>query len=114
MDLKQYLGQIGTVAANLKDSIRVRKGMWAILAVFIVLQAYFVRELLAAELLFGLAFAALLALGAVAYLLGTLGERSLDWTEAGVRFVATSARRGYGAVEELSRTFRRLRSQQAQ
>lgn len=114
-DLKQYLGQMGNLMSGVKQSMRVRKGMWAILATFIVLQAYFVRELLAAELLFGLAFAVLLALGAVAYVLGTIGERGLDWTEAGVRFVGASARRGYGAIEELSaRAFRRMRSQQAQ
>lgn len=113
--MKQYLGQMGTMISGVKQSVRVRKGMWTILAVFVVLQAYFVRELLAAELLFGLVFAALLALGAVAYVLGTVGERGLDWTEAGVRFVGASARRGYGAIEELSgRAFRRMRSQQAQ
>jgi hypothetical protein len=88
--------------------------MWVILAVLVVLQAYFVRELLAAELLFALGFTCLLALGGLAYLLGTLGERGLDWTEAGVRVVANSARRGYGALEEVGRTFRRLRSQSAQ
>jgi hypothetical protein len=108
------MGQIGAVIATLKDRIRIRKGMWVILAVVVVLQAYFVRELLAAELLFALGFAGLLALGGLAYLLGTLGERGLDWTEAGVRVVASSARRGYSALEEVGRTFRRLRSQSAQ
>jgi hypothetical protein len=115
MDLKQYVNQIGKIVAALRDSIRVRRGMWTVIAAFIVLQAYFVRELLAAELLFGLAFAILLALGAVAYALGTIGERGLDWTESGVRFVAANARRGYLVVEEFSgRAFRRTRSQQAQ
>jgi len=108
------MGQIGALMASIKDSIRIRKGMWTILAVFIVLQAYFVRELLAAEVLFALGFAALALLGAFAYFLGTLGERGLDWTEAGVRVVASSARRGFGALEELGRTFRRLRSESAQ
>jgi hypothetical protein len=108
------MGQFRASWASVKNSIRIRKGMWAILAVFVTLQAYFVRELLAAELLFALGFVVLLLLGAIAYFLGTLGERGLDWTEAGVRVVASSARRGYGALEELGRTFRRLRSQSAQ
>lgn len=112
--MNAYLGQIGAVAARVKDSVRIRKGMWAVIAAFIVLQAYFVRELLAAELLFALVFVVLLALGGFAYILGTIGEHGLDWTEAGIRFISSSARRGYVAVEELGRTFRRLRSQQAQ
>jgi len=99
----------------LKNSIRVRKGMWTIIALVIILQVYFVRELLAAELLFGMAFAVLLALGGVAYVLGSIGEHGLGWTEAGVRIVGISARRGYVALEELSsRAFRRVRSQSAQ
>jgi hypothetical protein len=88
--------------------------MWTLLAVFIILQAYFVRELLAAELLFGLAFSVLFVLGGLAYLLGTIGERGLDWTETGIRVVASSARRGYGAIEDLGRSFRRMRSESAQ
>jgi hypothetical protein len=108
------LGQIGAVVGSLKESVKIRKGLWIAAAAIIIFQAYFVRELLAAELLFGLAFAFLLALGGVAYLLGTIGERSLDWTESGVRIVATSARRSFAAIEELGRTFRRLRSQSAQ
>jgi len=73
------------------------------LTVFVVLQIYFVRELLAAELLFGLLFAVVLALGGVFYVVGAIGERGLDWTEAGVRVIAQSARRGYSAFEEFSR-----------
>jgi hypothetical protein len=74
-----------------------------------------VRELLAAELLFGVAFGALLIIGGTAYLLGAIGERGLDVTEAGIRVLARSARRGYSMVDELSRKqFRHPRSESAQ
>jgi hypothetical protein len=85
------------------------------LVILVVLQVYFVRELLAAELLFGLLFAALLLLGGICYVVGVIGERGLDWAEAGVRVVAQSARRGYSGLEELSkRSFRHPRSESAQ
>jgi hypothetical protein len=85
------------------------------LAVVFTLQMYFVRELLAAELLFGLGFAVLLSLGGIFYLVGAIGERGLDLTEAGVRVIADSARRGYASLEEISRkSFRHPRSESAQ
>ena len=37
----------------------MRKGILSVVAIFLILQMYFVRELLAAELLFGLGFAVL-------------------------------------------------------
>ena len=83
--------------------------------VLFVLQLYFVQELVAAELLFGLAFAAFFLLAGLFYVLGLVGERSFDWTEAGVRILAVSARRGYAAIEDLSRKpFRHPRSESAQ
>jgi energy-coupling factor transporter transmembrane protein EcfT len=98
--LPQYLrGLTSTMARRPK----VRKGVFAVVAIFIFLQVYFVRELLAAELLFGLGFAVLLALGGIFYLVGVVGERGFDLAEVGVRAVAQSARRGYGTLEELSR-----------
>jgi hypothetical protein len=97
------------------EKAKVRKGMLSILAVFFVVQIYFVRELLAAELLFGMGFAVLFGIGLIFYLVGTLGERGLDWAETGVRVVATSARRGYASLEEITRkTIRDPRSESAQ
>lgn len=94
---------------------QLQKGLWWALGIIFVLQLYFVRELLAAEMLFGLGFVALLLLGAVVYLLGTLGERGLAWSEARVRIVAQSARRGLSTVEEISRRpFRHPRSESVQ
>lgn len=90
-----------------------KRVLWAV-ALFFVLQLYFIRELLAAELLFGVVFGIVFTIIAAFYIVGTIGERSLGWTEAGVRVVAQSARRGYTSVEELSkRPFRRPHSESA-
>lgn len=89
--------------------------MLSVLALAFVLQLYFVRELLVAELLFGMAFIALFLLGGLFYVIGAVTERSFDWTEVGVRVLAHSARRGYAALEEISRKpFRHPRSESAQ
>jgi hypothetical protein len=102
---------IHKIAAN----SRVRLMTISILVALFVLQLYFVRELLAAELLFGLAFGALLAIGALFYVLGAVGERGFDLTEAGVRVMAVSARRGFATLEEMSRkAMRPPRSESAQ
>jgi hypothetical protein len=94
---------------------KVRNRTILALAILFVLQLYFVRELLAAEVLFGMAFASLLLLGGFLYVLGAIGERGFDWTEAGVRVLAVSARRGYATLEEMSRkAMRPPRSESAQ
>jgi hypothetical protein len=71
----------------------------AVLAGFFVLQFYLVRELLAAELLFGLGFAVLLVLGGLAYLVGCIAERGLKVANVGVPLIGNSARRGLSARE---------------
>lgn len=114
---------VPSVWSRVKDQVakmesrkpQLQKSLWWALGIIFVLQLYFVRELLAAEMLFGLGFAVLLFLAAVVYLLGTLGERGLAWSEARVRIVAQSARRGLGMVEEISRRpFRHPRSESVQ
>jgi len=59
------------------------------LAVFLVLKVYCVRELLAAELFFGLGFAVLLVLGGLAYLVGFVGQRAFEFAEVGLRMIGT-------------------------
>lgn len=113
--MTRAMGRIGSFLSAAIEMAKVRKGLLLALTILFVLQAYFVRELLAAELLFGLGFAVLLALGALAYFIGAIGERGLDVAENGVRVAADSARRGYAALEELSRKpFRAPRSESAQ
>jgi hypothetical protein len=111
-----HLGtRITTTLERAKEKTKFGKGMLSVVAIVVVLQAYFVRELLAAELLFGIGFAVLFVLGGIAYLLGALGERGLDLAEAGVRVAGESARRGYTALEDISRKpFRAPRSESAQ
>jgi hypothetical protein len=97
------------------ESAKVRKGTLAIVTAIVIFQLYFVRELIAAELLFAGGFAVLLFLGGIVYLAGVVGERGLDWAEAGLRATAEIARRGYASLEEVSRKpFRAPRSESAQ
>ena len=103
--MKKLLGQVKTFA---NSEAKVRKGMMTVLAVFFGLQLYLVRELLAAELFFGLGFAVLLVLGGLAYLVCSAGERGLEFAEVGVRVMGDSVRRGFSNFEEISRKLFRL------
>lgn len=105
---------LALVKAATKEA-KIRKRLAVGLLVLLVLQLYFVRELIAAEILFGLGFLVLLTLGGIFYLVGAIGERSLDWIEAGARAAAPVARRGYARIEEISKKpFRHPRSESAQ
>jgi hypothetical protein len=97
--MRKLLREIRTLALSLFGRALVRKGVLTVVAVFFVLQFYFVRELLAAELLFGLGFVVLLVAAALSYLVGSAGERGLEFAEAGVRLIRDSARRGLSKVE---------------
>ncbi|MGA8143781.1 MAG: hypothetical protein WB987_07830 [Candidatus Acidiferrales bacterium] len=113
--MKKLVGEWKSFAQSVVEKAKVRKGLVASLAIFFVFQLYFVRELLAAELLFAGGFAVLLVLGGLAYLVGSLGERGLDFAEVGVRVIGDSARRGFNSLEEISRKpFRHPRSESAQ
>jgi hypothetical protein len=113
--MNTILDKLKSFVTEVAAQANVRKGTLAAFGIFFFVQIYFVRELLAAEMLFALAFAVVLVIGGAAYLLGALGERGLDLTEAGIRVLARSARRGYGLVDELSRKpFRHPRSESAQ
>ena len=113
--MKTYLTNLQTTLMGLIQKAKVRKGLLSMLGIFFILQVYFVRELVAAELLFALGFAVLMVLGGVTYLVGAIGERGLDWMTTGVTFSAAIARRSYAGLEELSRKpFRHPRSESAQ
>ncbi|MGA3294126.1 MAG: hypothetical protein ABSE45_09095 [Candidatus Acidiferrales bacterium] len=112
--MKPVPTRLREVARTLAGKVKVRKGVLLILAVFFILQLYFVRELLAAELIFGVGFAVVLLLGGVFYVVGSVGERGLELTEAGARVIASSARRGYGTLEEIGKKpFRHSHSESA-
>jgi uncharacterized membrane protein HdeD (DUF308 family) len=101
--MKPMWGQVKGLAEKAAKEAKVRKGLVSILIAFLILQVYFVRELLAAEALFVLLFAVLLAMTGIFYVLGTVGERALDIGEAGARVIAHTTKRGYVAVEEISK-----------
>lgn len=111
---------MGTVLAKFNEFVgsiqpKTRKRIIWTVAVLFVLQLYFVRELIAAELLFGALFLALFLLAATCYAIGFVWENGLDWAELGVRAAGTFYRRSYVMVEELSKKpFRRLHSESAQ
>ena len=113
--MKNGMAEFKTFAVGVAEKAKIRKGMFSVIGVVFILQLYFVRELLAAELLFGLGFAVLLAIGGIIYLVGALGERGLDFAEAGIRVISETARRSYNGLEEFSRKpFRHPRSESAQ
>src|ERR1700733_113289 len=113
--MKIVLAQLKKYASDFWKNKPLRKRTAWGLAIFIVLQLYFVRELIAAELLFGMLFAFLFALAALFYMVGTVGINGRTWAEAGARVVATSARRGYSVMEEISKKpFRHPHSESAQ
>jgi hypothetical protein len=113
--MKRHIQTLGLAFKRIAEKAKVRKGVLSILAGFFVLQIYFVRELLAAELLFGMGFTVLFCVGLMIYAVGAIGERGLDMAEVGVKVISNSARRGYASIEEMSRKpFRNPRSESAQ
>jgi hypothetical protein len=112
--MKTVLARLEKLSRDLIRKAKLRKGLVSVVAIFFIFQLYFVRELIAAELIFGLLFLVILAVVGVSYVLGAIGERGLEWTEVGVRAIAGSAKRGYVALEEVSkRPFRHPRSESA-
>jgi uncharacterized membrane protein HdeD (DUF308 family) len=109
------MGSIKGLVSRLMANARVRYTTLSIVAILFIFQLYFVRELLAAELLFAMGFGVLFLLGGLLYAIGAISERGFDWTEAGLRVIASSAKRGYATLEEISRKpFRHPRSESAQ
>jgi hypothetical protein len=97
------------------QKVKLQRATWWTLGIIFVLQVYFVRELLAAELLFLVGFAILFSIFALVYAVGRAGERGLSMAEPWGRVVAQSTKRGWSALEEISRKpFRHPRSESAQ
>jgi hypothetical protein len=77
---------------------KTHQQLLAIVAVLAFCQFYFVRELVAAELLFGAGVAGFLILGMVLYIVGTIGERSVEWSKSGVKVIVHSTHRIYNKI----------------
>jgi hypothetical protein len=112
--MRVYLGELKQRANDFWQNKTLRNRVGWGSGIFLVLQLYFVRELIAAELLFGMLFAFLMALAGLFYVVGTIGVNGREWAETGIRVAATSARRGYSALEEISKKpFRHPHSESA-
>jgi hypothetical protein len=112
--MKSLWDHFGRVSTQFFHKKQVRKWLIVSFTVLFVLQLYFVREMLAAEVLFAMFFVVLLALCGIFYAVGALGERGLDLAEVGIRAVARSARWSFNTVEDISkRQFRHRHSQSA-
>ena len=114
MNVGLVLDRAKKLAVVAAKQARLRKGLTLLLGVILFLQMYFVRELLAAEILFGIGFLVFLVLVAVFYGVGFLGEQGVSLIERGYQVSAPVARRGFSRLEELSkRPFRHPRSESA-
>ncbi|HEY6466013.1 MAG TPA: hypothetical protein VIY69_08485 [Candidatus Acidoferrales bacterium] len=82
---------------------KIRKPVLQALAVLLILQIYFVRELIVAEALFAIGFVVVTAIVGICYALGTVGLKSIDLTETGLRLAAQGARRSYDVLEVAAR-----------
>ena len=93
---------------------KARKWMWAGLLALAGLQIYFVQELLAALVLFGVVFAMIAIIALVLYLVDKAGQWSFSWVGQHSQPLLQVARRGWGLVEDFSKKqFRRPRSEPA-
>jgi len=110
--MSRVLSRLGEYVRSIRPQTRQRI-VWAV-AILLVLQLYFVRELIAAELLFGALFITLFVIVSVCYLIGTVWVNGLTWAEMGARAVVSLTRRSYSTIEEFSkRPFRHPHSESA-
>jgi hypothetical protein len=77
---------------------KTHKYLLAIVAALVFLQFYFVRELIAAEFVFAAGFSVFLVVTMILYVVGAIAERSLEWSEAGVKVTAHSTHRLYNRI----------------
>ena len=104
--------ELRVLVSRIAKQAELRKRLVLFLAVILFLQLYFVRELIAAEVLFGLGFLVLAVVGGILYLVGSIGERSFNLLEAGVRAIVPYMHRGYVRTVEFSKKpFRHPRSE---
>jgi hypothetical protein len=77
--------------------------IWYGFIAVIALQVYYVREMLAALLIFGVLFGFGTAVVLVLFLLDQASQRTAEWAEPQAKRAAEAARRGLAHVEELSK-----------
>jgi hypothetical protein len=82
---------------------KARKCMWAGLLALAALQIYFVQELLAALILFAVAFFVIVIAALGLYLVDIAGQRGFSWVGHHSRPAFQLARRGWTLLEDVSR-----------
>lgn len=85
-------------------SKRSKKYIWAGIALFIIVNMYSVRELIAVELLFGLFMGALCVIGFALYMLRQAGEQSMAWARPAVRALAQTVRGSWSGSQNSAET----------
>ena len=68
------------LAEKLKDK-KVRRWLWVAVAAVVAFQTYYVKEMLAALILFAVLFAITATVVAVLYALDLAGQRAAEWAE---------------------------------
>jgi len=79
---------------------KIQKWLWFSLAALIAIQMYFVREMLAALLIFAVVFALGAAVVLVFFLFDQISQRTVEWAEPQAKRAAHAARRGVVHLEE--------------
>lgn len=101
--MRRTFAFLNTQAKDLWNQPKFRKTFFRVVAALLILQLYFVRELLAAELLIAVFFAVFMLIVGICYAFGALGELSIAATETGLRVAAKGTKRGVAALEHISR-----------
>ena len=79
---------------------KIQKWLWFSLAALIAIHMYFVREMLAALLIFAVVFALGAAVVLVFFLFDQISQRTVEWAEPQAKRAAHAARRGVVHLEE--------------
>jgi hypothetical protein len=88
-----------------------RKRLWIALAALAALQVYFVRELIAALVLFSILFVVVAAVALGVYLFDRASQRTMDWAEPQTVKAAELAKKALEQAEKVSKKqLHRLRS----
>lgn len=101
--MNKLLQSVKQLSLKVAKEPKIRKPLLRVLAVLLILQIYFVRELIVAEALFAIGFIVVMAIVGICYALGTVGLKSIDLTETGMRLAAQGARRSVDMIEVMAR-----------
>jgi hypothetical protein len=93
----------------MKNKDKGRKWMWWFLAAVVLLQLYFVQELLAAFALFAIGFVAIASVVVTMYMAQKTWEVAVEKVAASNHPAVNWARRSAGAVEDFARRPFRIR-----